>query len=89
MSIFEVLSMLAPVMCYQAEGPDPDTSPINYIMIWKSLTSAPEDDEGVISNTYAYSAGSGTVINKGVTEIGPLDGVYDPEWDAFMAGELI
>jgi hypothetical protein len=30
-----------------------------------------------------------TITNKGVTEVGPLTGIYDPEWDAFIAGELI
>ena len=88
MSIFEVLSMLAPIMCYAVEGPDPD---FHYVpeMIWKTITAAPEDDEGVITATYTYKAGSTTVINDGVTDIGPVSGAYDPEWDAFMAGEII
>ena len=80
--------LLSPIMCYIVEGPDPDKSPIDEI-IWKTLTSAPEDDEGVISATFSYTAGSNTVVNDGVTDIGPVAGVYDPEWDAFMAGELI
>jgi len=74
-------------MCYIPEGPSTGTA--DDISIWKTLMSAPEDDEGVISNTYGYDAGSATVINEGVTEVGPLTGTYDPEWDAFMAGELI
>ena len=80
--------LLAPIMCYIVEGPDPD---FHYVpeMIWKTLTSAPEDDEGVISATFSYKAGSTTAINDGVTDIGPVTGVYDPEWDSFMAGELI
>jgi hypothetical protein len=77
----------APIMCYIVEGPDEGTA--NDISIWKTLMSAPEDDEGVISNTYAYTAGSATAINEGVADVGPVSGVYDPEWDAFMAGELI
>ena len=80
--------LLAPVMCYIVEGPDPDKSPIEEI-VWRTLTSAPEDDEGVISNTYGYNAASASVINDGVTEIGPVSGIYDPEWFAFLAGELI
>jgi hypothetical protein len=79
--------LLAPVMCYIPEGPSTGTG--NDISIWKTLMSAPEDDEGVISNTYTYAAGSATVINEGVVDVGPLTGIYDPEWDAFMAGELI
>jgi len=88
MSIFEVLSMLAPVMCFVVEGPDSDVSPIDEI-IWRTITAAPEDDEGVISNNYSYGAGSATVTNENVVDIGPVTGDYDPEWDAFMAGELI
>lgn len=79
--------LLAPVFCYIVEGPDMGTA--NDISIWKTLMSAPEDDEGVISNTYTYAAGSATVVNDGVVDVGPLTGIYDPEWDAFMAGELI
>jgi len=82
------LWLLAPVMCYIVEGPDPDKSPIEEI-VWRTLTSAPEDDEGSISATYSYDAASASVINDGVTDIGPVTGAYDPEWDAFMAGELI
>jgi hypothetical protein len=87
MSIFEVLSMLAPVMCYELNGP----SETGYggLVSYKALTSAPEDDEGVISATFSYGAAETTVLNDGVTDIGPVTGVYDPEWDAFMAGELI
>ena len=72
---------------YVPEGPSTGTA--EDISIWKTLTSAPEDDEGVISNTYSYAAGSATVINDGVTAVGPVTGIYDPEWDAFLAGELI
>ena len=78
--------LLAPVMCYSVEGPDTGENDIN---ILKALMSAPEDDEGVISATYTYAAGSATVLNEGVVDVGPLTGIYDPEWDAFMAGELI
>ena len=80
--------LLAPVLCYIAEGPDPD---FHYVpeMVWKTLTSAPEDDEGVISARYSYTAGSSTIVNDGVTDVGPVSGRHDPEWDAFMAGELI
>lgn len=87
MSIFEVLSMLAPVMCYELNGP----SETGYggLVSFKVLTSAPEDDEGVISATFSYGAAETAVLNDGVTDIGPVTGVYDPEWDAFMAGELI
>ena len=80
--------LLAPIMCYIVEGPDPDKSPIDDI-VWKTLTSAPEDDEGVISASYSYTAGSNTIVNDGVTAIGPVEGTHDPEWDAFLAGELI
>ena len=79
--------LLSPVMCYVPEGPDTGTS--DDISIWKTLMGAPEDDEGVISNNYSYAAGSATVLNEGVVDVGPLTGIYDPEWDAFMAGELI
>ena len=86
MNLFAVLSMLAPICCYQVEGPDTGENDIN---ILKALMSAPEDDEGVITATYSYAAGSNTVLNEGVVDVGPLTGIYDPEWDAFMAGELI
>ena len=79
--------LTAPIMCYIPEGPSTGTA--DDILIWKSLMGAPEDDEGVISSTYSYAAGSATVVNDGVVDVGPLTGVYDPEWDAFMAGELI
>ena len=79
--------LLAPVFCYIVEGPSEGTA--NDEAYWKSLMTAPEDDEGVIDNNYSYSAGSAVVINDGVTEVGPLTGTYDPEWDAFLAGELI
>lgn len=87
MNLFAILSMLAPIMCYIVEGPSEGTAEDE--AYWKTLMSAPEDDEGVISNTYAYAAGSATVLNEGVVDVGPLTGIYDPEWDAFMAGELI
>ena len=77
----------APVMCYLVEGPSGGTA--DDISFWKTLMSAPEDDEGVISSDYAYTAGTAVIINEGVTEVGPLTGSYDPEWDAFIAGELI
>ena len=79
--------LLSPIMCYIPEGPSTGTA--DDISIWKTLMSAPEDDEGVISNTYSYAAGDAIVINEGVTAVGPITGTYDPEWDAFMAGELI
>lgn len=81
------LWLLAPIFCYAVEGPSEGTAEDE--SFWKTLLSAPEDDEGVISNRYAYTAGTAVIINEGVTEVGPLTGIYDPEWDAFIAGELI
>ena len=78
--------LLAPIMCYGVEGP---TATVKDEVYWRTLMSAPEDDEGVISGTYSYDAGVATITNEGVTEVGPLTGIYDPEWDAFIAGELI
>ena len=80
------LWLIAPIFCYLVEGP---TAGVEDVTFWRTLLSAPEDDEGVISGTYAYSAGVATITNEGVTEVGPLTGAYDPEWDAFIAGELI
>ena len=79
--------LLAPILCYIVEGPGGDTASDE--AYWKTLMSAPEDDEGVVAATYSYTAGLGTILNEGVTEVGPLTGIYDPEWDAFIAGELI
>ena len=87
MSIFKVLSMLAPVMCYTLNGPS--ESGYGGEVSYKVLTSAPDDDEGVITATFTYAAAETAVLNDGVTDVGPVTGVYDPEWDAFMAGELI
>ena len=87
MSVFEALSMLAPVMRYELNGPS--ESGYGGLISYKVLTSAPEDDEGVITATFNYAAAETAVLNDGVTEIGPVTGIYDPEWDAFIAGELI
>ena len=80
--------LAAPVMCYIVEGPDADWT-YTSDSIWEALYGAPEDDEGVITATYSYQAAAPIVTNEGVTEVGPLSGIFDPEWDAFMAGELI
>lgn len=81
------LWLLAPVFCYIVEGPSEGTAEDE--AFWKTLLSAPEDDEGVVSSDYTYGAGTAVILNEGVTEVGPLTGGYDPEWAAFIAGELI
>lgn len=74
------------ICCYIPQGPDSGTA--DDIKYWSTIMSKADDDEGVISRHFSYKGSSGVIVNKDVSDVGPVGGVYDPEWDAFITGEF-
>lgn len=81
------LGLLLPILAFVVEGPDSGSTNFEAWYEWLQ-SQADADDVGAVNTNYSYEGSSGVVQNKDVTDVGPTSGVYDPEWQAFLAGEL-
>ena len=75
-------------MCsYIVQGPDPTTEDFSFWALWMST---PTDDDVGSSGSATYSPEISTQANnlRLTRDIGPAVEIYDPEWAAWLAGEI-
>lgn len=65
----------------------PDTSTYESIQIIKTLTSDANDNGAAVSS-YDNERVGNLASNLGITDLGPIVGTYDPEWQAWLSGEI-
>jgi hypothetical protein len=73
--------------CYIPEGANTGTAEdVAFYAYW---VTRPDDDTGSTSTSYGAEESTSAQNQELTQDIGPTPGIYDPEWAAWLAGEIV